>query len=132
MSLETFIMKKVLISAVAAAVFLSSQFAMAASMNAQGNITKVQATPNNKWGGCLVRTDANYGRLNCSASWIAVDCEGVVDGNTKSAGQRRFDVATLAMLTGQRVKMKIFDNVKINGYCYADRVELQPAVEATE
>ena len=59
---------------------------------------------------------------------MAVDCEGL-QGNTKSAGQRRFDVATLAMLTGQRVKMKIFDNVKINGYCYADRVELQPAAE---
>ena len=47
-------------------------------MNAQGNIEKVQATPNNKWGGCLVRTDANYGCLNCSPNWIAVDCEGVV------------------------------------------------------
>ena len=122
-------MKKVILSVVTVVVFLGSQIALAASMNAQGNIEKVQATPNNKWGGCLVRTDANYGRLNCSPNWIAVDCEGVVEGNTKSAGQRRFDVATLAMLTGQRVKMKIFDNVKINGYCYADRVELQPAAE---
>ena len=122
-------MKKVILSVATVAVFLGSQIALAASMNAQGNIEKVQATPNNKWGGCLVRTDANYGRLNCNPNWIAVDCEGVVEGNTKSAGQRRFDVATLAMLTGQRVKMKIFDNVKINGYCYADRVELQPAAE---
>lgn len=118
-------MKRVMLSVVAATFFLSSQLASAASMNAQGSIEKVQATPNSKWGGCLVRTDANYGRLNCSPNWVAVDCEGVVEGNTKAAGQRRFDVATLAMLTGQRVKMKIFDNVKINGYCYADRVELQ-------
>lgn len=122
-------MKKVILNVVTVVIFLSSQIALAASMNAQGNIEKVQATSNNKWGGCLVRTDANYGRLNCSPNWIAVDCEGVVEGNTKSAGQRRFDIATLAMLTGQRVKMKIFDNVKINGYCYADRVELQPAAE---
>lgn len=98
----------------------------AASKTVFGEIERVLATPADKWGGCLVRTTAKYGVLNCSKLWVSLDCEGAVEGNTKSAGQRRFDLATLAVLTERRVKLRIFDNIKLNGYCYADQVEILP------
>jgi hypothetical protein len=110
----------------------ASSVAFAASMNAQGNVLNVQASQDSKWGGCLVDIDANYSRLNCSQKYISMDCAGVVEGNTKAAGQRRFDVALLGMMTNTPIKVKIFDNVKINGYCYADRVQLAAPAGAAQ
>lgn len=98
--------------------------ALSATTSVTTNIERVYATPSDKWGGCMVRTESRYNKVNCNQNWLTLDCEGAVDGNTKSAGQRRFDVATLALLTGQRAKFRINDEIKINGYCYADRVEL--------
>ena len=98
--------------------------ALSATTSVTTNIARVYATPSDKWGGCMVRTESRYNKVNCNQNWLTLDCEGAVDGNTKSAGQRRFDVATLALLTGQRAKFRINDEIKINGYCYADRVEL--------
>lgn len=98
--------------------------AMSATTSVTTNIERVYATPSDKWGGCMVRTESSYNKVNCNQNWLTLDCEGAVEGNTKSAGQRRFDVATLALLTGQRAKFRINDDIKINGYCYADRVEL--------
>jgi len=117
---------------IAGVVSCASSVAFSASMNAQGMVLKVQASQDNKWGGCLVNIDANYGRLNCSQAYISMDCAGVVDGNTKAAGQRRFDVAMLGMMTGTPIKVKIFDNVKINGYCYADRAQLAAPAGAAQ
>ena len=123
-------MKKISAIAVASLSILFAASAMSASGNFAGNVTKIYATPNNKWGGCMVRTSANYSRLNCNANWISLDCEGVVEGHSKSAGQRAFDVATVAMLTGTKAKFRIYDNIKINGYCFADRVDLNAPAAA--
>lgn len=98
--------------------------ALSGTTSVTTNVERVYATPSDKWGGCMVRTESSYNKVNCNQNWLTLDCEGAVDGNTKSAGQRRFDVATLALLTGQRAKFRINDEIKINGYCYADRVEL--------
>ena len=98
--------------------------ALSGTTSVTTNIKRVYATPSDKWGGCMVRTESRYNKVNCNQNWLTLDCEGAVDGNTKSAGQRRFDVATLALLTGQKAKFRINDEIKINGYCYADRVEL--------
>ena len=119
-------MFKFVFSLIMAGTLMLPVHSFAASKTVFGEIERVLATPADKWGGCLVRTTAKYGVLNCSKLWLSLDCEGAVEGNTKSAGQRRFDLATLAVLTERRVKLRIFDSVKLNGYCYADQVELLP------
>ena len=121
-------MFKFVFSLIMAGTLMFPVHSFAASKTVFGEIERVLATPADKWGGCLVRTTAKYGVLNCSKLWLSLDCEGAVEGNTKSAGQRRFDLATLAVLTERRVKLRIFDNVKLNGYCYADQVELLPTI----
>ena len=103
---------------------LMSVSALSATTSVITNIERVYATPSDKWGGCMVRTESRYNKVNCNQNWLTLDCEGAVEGNTKSAGQRRFDIATLALITSQTAKFRINDEIKINGYCYADRVEL--------
>ena len=53
-----------------------------------------------------------------------MDYAGALDGNTKSEGQRKLDIATLAMLTGGTVNMLVSDSSRFNGYCFVERIRL--------
>lgn len=99
--------------------------AFAGSQNLTTNVTQVYATEEERFGGCLIKTaDLIDNNLNCKRAFVSLDCAGVLEGNSKGEGQRRLDVATLAMLTGGKVSLIVTDQAKINGYCLAERVRL--------
>lgn len=90
-------------------------------------VQQVYATEDERFGGCMVKTvEAVDRNLNCKRGYVTLDCAGALDGNSKSEGQRKMDVATLAFLTGGRVNMLITDEARINGYCHAERVRMLP------
>jgi len=115
-------MKKFLVM-VCATLFSVSAFA--GSQNITTDITQIQATEEDFFGGCLIKTaDLIDNNLNCKRAFLTLDCAGVLEGNSKSEGQRRLDVATLAMLTGGKVNMIVTDQARINGYCLVERIKL--------
>ena len=102
-----------------------SMGAFAASQNLTTSVTQIYATEEERWGGCLIKTENPIdNNLNCKRAFVTLDCAGVLEGNSRGEGQRRLDVATLAMLTGGRVNLIVTDQARINGYCLAERVRL--------
>ena len=115
-------MKKFL--AVISAILFSAT-AFAGSQSITTNVTQVYATEEERFGGCLIKTaDLIDNNLNCKRAFVTLDCAGVLEGNSRGEGQRRLDVATMAMLTGGKVNMIVTDQARINGYCLAERVRL--------
>ena len=115
-------MKK-FVALVIATVFSAGAFA--GSQNLTTNVTQIYATEEEYFGGCLIKTaDLIDNNLNCKRAFVTLDCGGVLEGNTKGEGQRRLDVATMAMLTGGKVSLIVTDQARINGYCLAERVRL--------
>ena len=116
------LMKKFL-AVISATLFSATAFAGSQSLTT--NVTQVYATEEERFGGCLIKTaDLIDNNLNCKRAFVTLDCAGVLEGNSKGEGQRRLDVATMAMLTGGKVNMIVTDQARINGYCLAERVRL--------
>ena len=89
-------------------------------------VKRVQVSQDSEFGGCLARpSETISGVLNCPDSWVTLDCAGVL-GGSKSAGSRRFDQISLAILMDKKVTLRINDEQKINGWCFADRVAINP------
>ena len=76
------------------------------------------------YGGCMAKLSpipSSVG-LNCGSSgWVTFSCTG--DFNAKEVGNQKFEAAQLAMITGTRVLVRVFDTKKHNGYCYASRID---------
>ena len=115
-------MKKLFL-AMALASLSSGAFALTQSLTT--GIKQVYATEEDRFGGCMVKTETlPSNNLNCKRAYISLDCAGALDGNTKSEGQRKLDIATLAMLTGGTVNMLVSDSSRFNGFCFAERIRL--------
>ena len=85
-------------------------------------VTKV-SSHHELFGGCMAYLSKKNTSLDCS-QWITFDCTGELDGNTKSDGNRKFNSAQLALVTGNKVKVQVTDSKKINGQCFATRVDV--------
>lgn len=110
-----------------------------ASVNAQivdkvvsgTSITRV-LTDDNNYGGCMAGITADLSALNlvgCKAGYVSFNCGGEQGVNTKSEGNNKFQIATLAGLTSNPVTMVVTNGVKFNtdsngnGYCLAKRID---------
>ena len=110
---------------VAIALASLSSMSFAATQALTTGIKQVYATEEERFGGCMVKTVTDIDRnLNCKRAYVSLDCAGALDGNSKSEGQRKMDVATLAMLTGGNVNMVVTDDQRLNGYCTVARIRL--------
>ena len=87
-----------------------------------GKVIRVLAT-HNRWGNCMAYMNIKSPSLSCS-NWVTFDCEGQLTGNSKSAANRKWDVAQLALVTKNRVRVEVDDSKKINGQCFANRFDL--------
>lgn len=86
-------------------------------------ITKVQASNDGKWGECMAFLTKRNSSLDCS-NWVTFDCAGDVEGNTKAAGNAKYNTAQLALVTGNRSQVFLNDSIKINGQCFAERIQV--------
>ena len=106
-------------------VFLSNS-TFGANAYVQGNVVKLINQDGGN-GRCLVKLDvsANDRGLSCSnPKFVSLDCEGVT-GNTKSAAARNWDIAMFAMATSRVVKLRVYDNITVDGYCYSPRLDIE-------
>lgn len=88
------------------------------------------------YGGCMVRISpgpaeiAAYdggGNLNCPGDvFISFDCLNSSGQTSKSSAQQMFSTAQLAYVSGAKVNVIVDDSVKLNGFCLARRIDLQP------
>ena len=87
------------------------------------------------FGGCMVRispgpsTIAAYGggTLDCPGDvFVSFDCLNSSGLTVKSVANSMFSTAQLAYVTGDSVRVEVDDSVKLNGFCFARRIDLQP------
>jgi hypothetical protein len=90
-----------------------------------GNVQQVMKRSDGGFGGCMAYvTEAPVGVNGGTApacgsfpGWISFSCTG--DFNTKSEGQSAFDLANLALVTGNTLQYYVTDTQKHNGKCFA-------------
>ena len=121
------------------AIAAMSAFSMAASgaMGESGSVTVTSTLqdPAN-YGGCMIRISpgpadisayGGGGNLNCPGDvFVSFDCLNSSGQTTKSTAQQMFSTAQLAYVSGAKVNVIVDDSVKLNGFCLARRIDLQP------
>ena len=79
------------------------------------------------YGGCMARLSKDLvdEGLNCTNDpMVTFDCLGTL-GGAKSVGNTMFSSAQLAFVAGVSVDVFVDDARKINGFCYAKRIDLR-------
>jgi hypothetical protein len=109
--------------AITAAFFSISAFGATAAWNATVLGTLID---DENFGGCMARIAPQPASrsLNCPGGWVTFSCSG--DFTTVETGNRKFQAAQLAMMTGTMVFIQVDDLRKHNGFCYARRVDNLP------
>ena len=76
------------------------------------------------FGECMFRptVDLREKGLDCGSSWITLDCAGTL-GGSRATASRKYDEVLLARITGGSLRVRVDDQKKINGWCYADRIQ---------
>ena len=90
-----------------------------------GYVQQVMKRSDGGFGGCMAFVTAAPAGVNGGAApecgtfpgWITFSCTG--DFNTKSEGQAAFDLANLALVTGNTLQYYVSDTQKHNGKCFA-------------
>ena len=89
----------------------------------------------NNYGGCMVRIDPapsdamlDGSFLNCPTgdSFVSFDCLNKSGQVSKNTAVQMFQTAQLALVTGKKVQFVLDDEVKLDGWCLARRVDLIP------
>ena len=80
------------------------------------------------YGECMIRladSPQSIG-LDCpSPPWVTVDCAASLAGNSRSLANNKLNIAQLAYIARKKIDVKVTDAKKINGFCYAVRVDLK-------
>ena len=106
--------------------------AYAATATVQGEVQRVLATDDGRFGGCMAALDvapADAG-LDCPGRWVTFDCTGEY---VQRAGARRmFESLRTAVATDKTVAMRVTDERKHDGFCHAHRIVIQDAAPDDE
>ena len=124
---------------IAAALALAVSFGANSEVGESGSVTVTSTLqdPTN-YGGCMVRISPGPGEilgyttgapLNCPGDvFISFDCLNSSGQTSKTTALQMFQTAQLAYVSGEKVNVIVDDNVKLNGFCLARRIDLQPKV----
>ena len=80
-----------------------------------------------KFGQCMARVrsaDIQAGLPSCKASYLTFDCAAELEGSSRAANTRKFELATVALVAKRDVAFLVTDQKTINGYCYVEQARL--------
>lgn len=102
------------------------QQASAATAWITATVSSLLVTEESAFGACLIRPGgADLSSLDCPTQWVTVDCAGTL-GGSKGEAARKWDALNLAAVMKVKARMRVDDSQKINGWCFVDRVQIQP------
>ena len=78
-------------------------------------------------GGCLIKLtkDPAANLPSCGANWLSLDCLAEFPESTKSIASQKLGMAQLAFVTSGQVRVEFTDSRKVNGYCFARRLDVR-------
>ena len=97
---------------------------LAASANVTANIDRVLMTADSTYGGCMALLSVNPADAlpGCASGWVSFSCSG--DFTDRVRAYRLVDLAQLALASGKLAQVFFRDDMKHNGYCFADRIDV--------
>ena len=119
----------------AAIAMASTPFALATQALTQEVTIGATLQEHNNYGGCMVRIDPapsdamlDGSFLNCPTgdTFVSFDCLNKSGQVSKNTAVQMFQTAQLALVTGKKVQFILDDEVKLDGWCLARRVDLIP------
>ena len=113
------------LKAISVALLLSaSGQALAASATVTAQIDRVLMTADSTYGGCmaLLSVDPADALPGCGSGWVSFSCTG--DFTDRVRAYRLVDLAELALASGKMAQVFFRDDMKHNGYCFADRIDV--------
>ena len=102
-----------------------STSSLGATYRVDTNVTGV-LLEDDVYGGCMAKlaVSPSSETANCGANWVVFDCDGTRDDTSgKSLAAQKLSAAQLAYVTRGLVRVVFDDQRKINGFCYAQRIE---------
>ena len=114
------------VGVVLASVLLAAS-AHGTTMRITGEVSRLLATEDTKWGGCMVSLNVSPmdSGLDCPTHlWVTLSCTG--EHTSRSAALRMYDLAQMAFVTGNRIHIWVDDTRKHNGACFASRIDVLP------
>jgi hypothetical protein len=113
------------------ALILSASFAaQAAPVAFFAKVTGVVAS-GDRFGGCMARLNPAPqtvpGLETCGNNFVSFDCNNDSGVSSRSGGTARYSNAQLALVTGANSFITVNPDVELNGRCFAEQIETQPA-----
>lgn len=103
---------------------MASASAFGATGSVVAKVTSI-LTDDSNYGGCMAYLSVNPATVlpACGGSWITFDCLASLPTSTKSTNLNKYSAAQLAYVTNGNLFVSFNDAKKINGFCYAERVD---------
>ena len=120
---------------IAAIAITSTPVALATQALTQELTVGAALQEHNNYGGCMVRVDPapsdamlDGSFLNCPTidSFVSFDCLNKSGQVSKNTAVQMFQTAQLALVAGKKIQLVLDDEVKLDGWCLARRVDLIP------
>jgi len=119
-----------------AALVIAASGGVYAELGESGSVSVISTLQDPiNYGGCMVRISPGPGEilgystgspLDCPGDvFVSFDCLNASGQTSKSSAQQMFQTAQLAYVSGAKVNVIVDDNVKLNGFCLARRIDLQ-------
>ena len=87
-------------------------------------VIEADGTKRLKLTGCFAALNGAPINLNgCRSDYVVFGCDGSA-GISKSAGQQAYSAAQLAFAMAKPLKMRVYDNVIIDGICWAANAQV--------
>jgi hypothetical protein len=104
--------------------FCVSSEAAAESGQVFASVNRVMVTGNEMFGGCMaaLSVDPQTVLPDCQSWWVSFSCSGAFTDPTSA--YRLLDNAQLALATNKKAYVFFRDDLKHNGYCFADRIDV--------
>jgi hypothetical protein len=85
-----------------------------------GKITRTLV--DNSYGGCMVLLDKSIANGCPSEGWVSLDCKNTF--YPAGQGDRKFNTALVAAMSGKSVSIVVDNTKKHDGYCVGGRVDV--------
>ena len=112
------------VTAIAAITCSSAAFSDIGTLS-NAKITQL-ITTETTYGGCMARLSKSITEVvnNCAPGWVTFSCDGSL-GNSVPRASAMWESAQLAYALDKKVRVRIDNSKKLNGYCYSDYIRVE-------
>ena len=108
-------------------------FSFSAVQSMYTSITRMLATANGGYGGCMIASKWNIMEetgLNCNQKWVSLGCSSSVI--SEEDGKTMWRSAKIAFFMEQEIIIWVNDEIKHNGFCTVVRIDVLPQEQEEE